>query len=198
MKTLVILALSAAAFANAAPSLPPADLDTLQTKTTVQPLLASTALSLSTDRSLLVQPGVRASRLADAFSFSTYDNAMMELISGTERISLTSPVIARVTDAGLDFGNGKVFNASTLEVRRALRQATGGGAGQTTDDELKKMQDAAKAATERIKKVDVSKVTNWGNFYFWFFVYNFFAHSYPAAIDGWMIQNLSHFSPIGF
>jgi hypothetical protein len=186
MKILAILSISFAAFTSGnAPQLP-ADLDAIQTNSHIEGLVAVAPLSLGTGHNLLLEPGVRATRANDTVNFATYGHSRMELIAGTEKFFLTSPITARITDAGLDFGAGRVFNATALTLRRDVQD--------DTDNNLKSMQESAKKlkakndATPPKSKLKSRVRWLYGN------------NPFPTAeaFNTIAIQQLTHLSPVGF
>jgi len=134
---------------------------------------------------LELEPGVRFSRLEEGFSFATYDGSNVEFAATGERVRLASPVTARLTERGWDLGNGKVYPAAGLVVRRKAQQ-------DDADSNLKSMQESAKKlraknqADQSGRKIRVR----------WLYGENPMVTC--EIFNSPAIQQLVHISPLGF
>jgi len=190
MKTLAIIGLAFAAFTGSTSTPIPADADveTLSTKNVIEPLISVAPLSLGAGRNLTLEPGVRVTNSDGIMSFSTHGNSRMELISGSDRIQLLSPVSARITDAGLDFGTGRIYNSAAFTLRRDVQD--------DTDTNLKSMQESAKKL--KTKNNANQEANQPAKKLKWRFLFGENPHPTAELFSQQAIQQLTHLSPVGF
>jgi hypothetical protein len=119
--------------ANPAPSVNP---DALVTSTSITPLTHTATLALIDNRTLSLEPGIQMTRSPEGYSLSTFDGHNVAINTGSEILLLASPVLARVSSAGWDFGNGQACTANVVTVRRQQDD--------DADSNLKSMQESAR------------------------------------------------------
>jgi hypothetical protein len=141
LKLATILALSLLALAPQQPDPTPASSSAaLVTKTGVIPLTHTATVALIDNRFLNLEPGIQMTRDNDRFALSTFDGKNVEISAGSDTFALASPVSARLSNAGWDFGNGRTYPAASVTARRKQQD--------DADSNLKSMQESAR----KIKK----------------------------------------------
>lgn len=94
----------------------------LTTRTSVESLTGETEVALEAGRVLRLTPGIRFTRLEEGYSLATHDGRKIEVDAGTERIALPSPVIARLTSRGWEFGGGQPYAGPVLAASRHVAE----------------------------------------------------------------------------
>src|SRR5262245_16563199 len=64
----------------------------LVTGTSVHTLVGTSSLSLHIGTALNLEPGIRLNRVDEAYTLATYDGKNVEIETGSDRVSLSSPV----------------------------------------------------------------------------------------------------------
>jgi hypothetical protein len=164
------------------PALSPADV--LITKNSAEPLVGPYCLPLETGRAISVEPGVRVTRADGTYILSTHNGAKVEIEVGTEKLVLTSPVSARLTDGEWEFNGVKPKGASLVIARRRQQD--------DTDTNLKSMQEAAR----KLKNRNPNPGTPVKLRVRWLYGDNPFVQD--EAFNKAAILQLTHISPIGF
>jgi len=89
----------------------------LVSKGSVEPLAQPISVSLSPDHNLVLEPGVRVTRVADGFALSVHNRRRIELEVEGEKTTVVMPVTIEVTKAGWKVA-GKERGGNTLTARR--------------------------------------------------------------------------------
>lgn len=167
--------------ADLAPESPPGN---LVSGTHIEGLSEVARIVMATNYALNVDPGVCARKNSDSVVLSTYDGAKIRATFGADRMTFASPVIARLTPDGWDLGVGQICAIKELHLSRAPQD--------DTDSNLKSMQESAKKIKSNngdnvpVKKLKVR----------WLYGEN--PNATAALFNTPAIQQLTHFSPIGF
>ena len=162
--------------------------DVLITSSVTVPLTHTAALTLSTDRTLNLDPGVRMTRIENGYSLATYDGKNINLELGAEWVALPSPSTIRLTDSGWDLGTGKTYRSSVLTAHRAVQD--------DTDSNLKSMQDSAKKLKTKSNESQDEKKSGKKSH-----LRRLFGEDPMATAELFnseAIQQLTHLSPNGF
>lgn len=89
----------------------------LVSKGSVEPLSSPLSVSLAEERTLILEPGVRVSRLAAGFGLTVHNRRRVEIEVAGEKTIVVMPVTIEVTEAGWKVA-GKEYAAKELTARR--------------------------------------------------------------------------------
>jgi hypothetical protein len=89
----------------------------LSSSTSTEALVAETEIALEPERTLRLSPGIRMTRMEDHWSLATHDGRKIEIEAGKDRLALSSPVVARLTPRGWEFGGGMPYAGPRLAAR---------------------------------------------------------------------------------
>ena len=190
MKSLIILGVSCIAFASENTPALTSDVDVLHTKSFIEPLASATPLAIDESRSLILEPGVRATRTDDTFNFTTHGNSFIQIVTENEHLVLASPVIAQLNGARLDFGNGKFYDPALVTLRRIAQD--------DTDSNLKSMQESAKKLKAKNNGNQDSTAHEPGKKLRYRWLYQNNPNPTSELFNQPAIQQLTHLSAIGF
>ncbi len=112
----------------------------LASASVVESLSSAVTVEVAQGRSLILEPGVRVSRVKEGFALSTHAGKALKL-AGVE-FAVTTPASFTITEKGWDFGAGKVFAGA--ELHASLQQPA--PPQDSTDSDLEAMRRAAKRA----------------------------------------------------
>jgi hypothetical protein len=155
----------------------------LASKSSFEALADVATLSLENGRTLNLEPGIRVTRADGAYSLATHDGKRLQIQAGTEKLSLASPVLARLSDRGWEFNGAKPVPASSILARRQAQD--------DTDSNLKSMQESARKLKNNSKDKSTQKVrVRW--------IYGEDPMAGAEVYRSAAIQQLAHISAIGF
>ncbi len=190
MKVLVILGISVACLApRQNDSSSPSSATGQLAASRIEGFSEEARIVLATNYLLKLDPGVSAKKTQDTTVLSTYDGRRIRVDAGSERITLPSPVTARVTPAGWDLGMGKTYSIAALHISRDEQD--------DTDSNLKSMQESAKKLKSKAdNKQDNDKASTRKLRVRWLYGEN--PNPTAELFNDSAIQQLTHVSPIGF
>lgn len=163
----------------------------LASSSLVEPL--SGALVIETaGRTLVVEPGVRASRLDGAVRLSSHGKTL-SLVSGDTTVAAGTDVTVRAIETGWDLGNGKTLAGTELRVGLQDDPPAAAKPAQddSTDDDLDAMRRAARRIQTRRRTQARVELR----------IRRIFAGDPTApgwAVERHVLRELTIFSPIGF
>src|SRR5689334_2284081 len=94
----------------------------LMTESSVQTLTEAISLSLQRGLTLNLEPGIRLNRIDETYTLASYDGRNVEIVSGSDLVSLSSPVTIVMKDTGWVLNGTKTVNPSSFTVRRPQAQ----------------------------------------------------------------------------
>jgi hypothetical protein len=107
----------------------------LVSKDSVEPLAKPVMVSLALDHSIVLEPGVRVSRVQDGFALSVHNRRRVELEVAGEKTMLVVPVTLEITERGWKVA-GKDFQTGQIAARRPEQD--------DVDQNLNQLGDSAK------------------------------------------------------